>query len=51
MKKILLVASVLSIASLGYAGEGCGSGCGDKKPSDASGPAKPADKAPEAPKS
>jgi hypothetical protein len=50
MKKILLLASVLSIATLGYAGEGCGSGCGGKKSTE-SGPAKPADKAPEAPKS
>ncbi len=46
MKKILLVVSVLSLATLGHAGEGCGSGCGgDKKPADSTGPAKPADKA------
>jgi len=51
MKKVLLVVSLLSVVSLGYANEGCGSGCGDKKPADSTGPAKPADKAPEAPKS
>ncbi len=50
MKKIILVASVLSIATLGYAGEGCGSGCGGKKSTETSGPAKPADQAPTAPK-
>ncbi len=50
MKKVLLVVSLLSVVSLGYAGEGCGSGCGGKKSTE-TGPAKPADKAPEAPKS
>lgn len=47
MKKLLLIASVLALATASYA-EDCGSCC-KKKPADA--PAPPADKAPEAPKS
>ena len=48
MKKLLLLVSVLSLASASYAGAGCGGCSGDKKPADA--PAQPTDKAPETPK-
>lgn len=49
MKKLLLLVSALSVASLSYAGAGCGGCTGDKKPADTT--TQPADKAPEAPKS
>lgn len=47
MKKLILLVSALSVASLSYAGAGCGGCTGEKKPADTA----PTEKAPEAPKS
>jgi len=39
MKKLVLLVSVLSLASLSYAGAGCAGGCGgEKKPADTTTP-------------
>lgn len=34
MKKLILLVSALSLASLSYAGEGCGGCTGEKKPTE-----------------
>ena len=47
MKKLVILVSALSIASLSYAGAGCGGSCSGKKSTETSAPA---DTAPETPK-
>ncbi len=48
MKKLVILVSALSIASLSYAGAGCGGSCGGKKSDDKT-TSQPTEQAPAAP--